>query len=117
MKCLKLLLRGKLAIPKRIAIPEIFLHIFNPIVALTLIIVGVFAIFEQPLLLLSFLLLIPAMLIPKTRITIIELVQNNLILLFALQSFLRKGKFGLWKPVQETRTLIDRNILQQKNLL
>lgn len=117
MKCLKLLLRGKLTIPKRIAIPEIFLHIFNPIVALTLIIVGVFAIFEQPLLFLSFLLLIPAMLIPKTRITIIELVQNNLILLFALQSFLRKGKFGLWKPVQETRTLIDRNILQQNNLI
>ena len=31
IRCLKLLLNGKLALPKKIVIPEIFLYIFNPV--------------------------------------------------------------------------------------
>ena len=36
-KCLKLMVKGKLRIPKRIAIPEIFLHIFNPLLFVALV--------------------------------------------------------------------------------
>jgi cellulose synthase/poly-beta-1,6-N-acetylglucosamine synthase-like glycosyltransferase len=116
-RCLKLLVRRRLILPKRIALPEIFLHIFNPVLFFALIFTTVFVILKQPILLAAFLLMVPLMLVPKSRTAITEIAQNNFILLFAMAGFLKKGAFRIWKPVQESRILVDRKILQQNNLV
>ena len=118
IKCLKLLLQGKLVLPKRIAIPEIFLHILNPIVLFALILSTGLLIIEQPLLLVAFLsILLLILLVPKGRISLIENVQSNFILLFAMSSFITKRRFKVWKTVEESRLLLSEEILQQKHLI
>jgi len=118
LKCLKLLFHGKLVLPKRIALPEIFLHIFNPIIFMALIFVMVFLIVENPILFFIFLIVfLPAVLISTFRTPIIEMVQNNLILFFAMVAFLNKRRLGIWKPVQEPRSLLDEGILRRKQLI
>jgi len=118
IKCLKLLLRGKLVLPKRIAIPEIFLHIFNPITFFALILATALLLIEQPFLLLVFaLILLPFLLVRKSRISLIEIVQNNLILLTAMTSFITKRKFKVWKTVENSRLLLNEKVLQEKHLV
>jgi len=117
-KCLNLLLRRKLVIPKRIAIPQIILHIFNPLILVALAVVSIFVFIQYPLLFLVLLLAFcSALLIRKIRTTVFEAFQNNLILLFALGSFFTGKKFKLWKTVQESRTLITESALKEKNLI
>jgi len=113
IKCLKLLLQGRLILPKRIAIPEIFLHIFNPMIFVGLILATVFLIIEQPISLLAFpLILLPIFLVPKSRTLFIEIVQNNYILLAAMV----RGR-KIWRTMEESRLLLNENILQKKHLI
>ena len=117
-KCLNLLVHGKLILPKKIAGPEIFLHIFNPLLLVALGVLSVFVIFQYPLFLLAFLLvLISALLIKKARTTIIEVLQNNLILLAALGSLNTNRGFKLWRTGQESRFLITEDLLKEKQLV
>ena len=117
-KCLNLLANGKLFLPKKIAVPEIFLHIFNPILLVVLGILSVFAFVQYPLFFLAFLLIFcPTLLVKKTRTTIIEVIQNNLILLVALTSFFRKKGFKLWGTVQESRFLLTEKMLKERQLI
>jgi cellulose synthase/poly-beta-1,6-N-acetylglucosamine synthase-like glycosyltransferase len=117
-KCFKLLLHGKLIIPKKIAIPEAFLHIFNPLLLVVLGILSIVAFVEYPVFLLAFLLVLcPALLIKKTRTTILEVLQSNLILLVALSSFFNSKGFKHWKTVQESRFLLTEDILKEKQLI
>jgi len=117
-KCLNLMLRRKLVIPKRIAIPQIVLHIFNPLILTALAVISVFVFIQYPLLFLALLVLFgAALLVKRARTTIFEAIQDNLILLFALGSFFTRKKFKLWTTVQESRTLITANALKEKNLI
>jgi biofilm PGA synthesis N-glycosyltransferase PgaC len=117
-KCLKLLFRGKLVLPKKIAVPEIFLHLFNPIVFFALIVVTALLIVAKPLLLAVFLpILLLALVIPKGRISVIENVQSNFILLFALFSFITGRKFKHWKTVEESRSNLNKQVLKTKQLI
>jgi cellulose synthase/poly-beta-1,6-N-acetylglucosamine synthase-like glycosyltransferase len=115
--CLKFLFHRRLLLPKRIAIPEIFLHIFNPVLFIVLISTTVLLILEHPLLLFALFFVLPAMVVSRSRIAITEIIQNNLILVFALTNFLKKGKFRSWKPVQESRILLDEKILRERQLI
>jgi hypothetical protein len=117
-KCLNLLLQRKLVIPKRLAIPQIILHIFNPLILVALAVVSIFVFIQYPLLFLVLLLAFcSVLLIRKVRITVFEALQNNLILLLALGSFFTRKKFKLWKTVQESRNLITESALKEKNLI
>jgi hypothetical protein len=104
--------------PKRIALPEIFLHIFNP---LLLIVVGVLTVLvgvEYPFLGLALIVLICAVfVVKKTRTTAFELIQNNLILLISLSSFVGNRKFKLWKPIPESRFGLNEQVLREKKLI
>ncbi|MDR2720220.1 MAG: glycosyltransferase [Nitrososphaerota archaeon] len=116
--CLKLLFTGKLVLPKKIAIPEIILHIFNPLILVAVGVVSVVLFIHYPLV--CFLLLLdvcPVFLIKRLRTTIFETVQNNVILLVALPSLITKGRFKLWKPVLESRNLLTEDVLKNKHLL
>ncbi len=117
-KCLNFLLQRKLVLPKRIAIPEIILLIFNPLILVALAVVSIFVFIQYPLLLLALLLIFcPALLVEKIRTTVVEAVLNNFILLLALGSFFTGKKFKFWKTIQESRTLITEGALKEKNLI
>lgn len=117
-KCLKLLLKNQLSLPKRIAIPEIFLYLFNPVVFLlltlaTLILIPAYLPYSLAVL---FILLLP-LTIPKGRLLLIEVVQNNCILLGALLASMLRRKFLVWNTSDESRSLLTRDMLESKNLL
>jgi len=118
IKCLKLSLQGKLVLPKRIALPEIFLHIFNPIIFVALLLVTVLLIVEYPISLLAFLfILLPIFLVSKSRAFLIEMVQNNVILLNSIMTLITNKKFKIWETVDESRLLLNENFLQEKKLI
>jgi len=117
-RCLSLLIRGKLVIPKRIAVPEIFLHLFNPLLLIVLAVLTVMVMVIHPILALIIILaLCGVFVVKKTRTTALELIQNNLILLIALTSFLTNHKFKFWKPVEGARSALSKQMLQEKQLI
>ncbi len=117
-RCLNLLVHGKLSMPKRIAVPEIFLHIFNPMVLVALGVLTVLVGVSYPLLGLALTAMVCAVFVVKrTRMTALELIQNNFILLTALSSFIVNRKFKLWKPIQESRFVLSEDVLRAKKLI
>jgi len=117
-KCLNLLVHGKLSMPKRIAVPEIILHIFNPLLMVALAALTAAVMFVYPFLGVALVILIlGALAIKQFRVMAFELIQNNAILLLALTSFLTKRNFTFWKPIAESRTLLNEDLLRKNNLL
>jgi cellulose synthase/poly-beta-1,6-N-acetylglucosamine synthase-like glycosyltransferase len=117
-RCLNLLAHGKLSMPKRIAVPEIMLHIFNPILMVALGVLSVAVMVVYPLIAVVLAVLIGgALLVGRTRVMTFELVQNNLILLLALSSFLTRRNFTFWKPAAESRAMLSESVLREKNLI
>jgi cellulose synthase/poly-beta-1,6-N-acetylglucosamine synthase-like glycosyltransferase len=117
-RCLNLLAHRKLAMPKRIAVPEIILHIFNPLLMVVFAVLTVAVGVVYPLLGLALLLLVGgALVVKRTRVMLFELLQNNFILLLALSSFVTKRNFKLWKPVGESRNALTEAVLREKQLI
>jgi cellulose synthase/poly-beta-1,6-N-acetylglucosamine synthase-like glycosyltransferase len=117
-KCLNLLVHGKLAVPKKIAIPEIFMHILSPLFLVVLSGLSVYAIIQSPLFLLAFILVIcPASLVRKSRMMLVEAIQGNFILLMALLSFITNKGFKPWSSAQESRLVIREEVLKAKHLI
>jgi len=117
-RCLNLLVHGKLSMPKRIALPEIFLHIFNPLLLVAFAVLTVQVGVTYPILGLALTAIIcGVLLVKRTRMTALELIQNNLILLTSLSSFIANRKFKLWKPIQESRFGLSEKVLRDKKLI
>ncbi len=117
-RCLKLLVKSQLRLPKKIAMPQIFLYLFNPVifvllVATTLMLVASFL----PYSLIGFPIFLAALLPSKTRELIVEVVQNNCILLSALLTLVLRKKFIFWDTLEEPRSLLTRDMLEKKDLL
>jgi len=117
-KCLKLLTKNQLHLPKRIAVPEIFLYLFNPIVflllaATTLILISDFQIYS----LIVTLFFLATLLLPKSRGFLFGVIQNNCILLSALVALVLRRKFIAWNTLEESRSLLTRDLLERENLL
>jgi len=97
VQCLKLFLKGRLMLPKRIALPEIFISIINPFVFGALVIVtfvlvayhSILAVF----LILCFCILI---LIPKTRNFLLQGIIDQMTLMCSLILYASKKKFVTW---------------------
>jgi cellulose synthase/poly-beta-1,6-N-acetylglucosamine synthase-like glycosyltransferase len=117
IRCLKLLLRGQLVLPKKIAIPEAFLFLFNPFLLLALAILTPFVIIQSPIFLLGISLLLILLLFRKTRVGIVEALQGNLTLFLAMFHSLASKTFEFWKTSQETRNLLTEEILRKKQLI
>lgn len=99
-KCFKLMVGGKLRLPKRIAIPEIMLFIIDPLIFLALSATTVIALALFPL---SFFSITLALLIVGflvfARHAFVELVLDNFILSYALVTFLAGRRYVAWgKP-------------------
>jgi cellulose synthase/poly-beta-1,6-N-acetylglucosamine synthase-like glycosyltransferase len=97
VKCLKLLFKGKLSLPKRIAVAEIILFIFNPIIFLILTTSGIALIVTSPFSPLSLVIifLVLGLLVLARRI-FIELFINNVILACGLVTFLFGRRYIAW---------------------
>jgi len=118
IKCLKSLFQGKLALARRVAIPEIYFHIFSPLVFLALAIVTAFLVIEQPLFLLAFLpVFLLTILIPRSRFLLVEMIQNNIILLASMTLFIAKRRFKVWETADDSRSLLNEEILREKQLI
>lgn len=118
IKCSRLTLKGKLALPKKIFLPEAFQYILNPIFFIAIISTLFLCSLEQPFIFLAFLvLLLPILLTQRGRLIFIEVTQSNLILITALVAFLFKRRFDTWKVTEETRTFLNSKVLKEKNLI
>lgn len=117
-KCLKLQLNRKLILPKKIFLPEAFLYILNPLFFLALILTIFLCFLKQP----SFLLAVPVvlmlvLLVSRGRMLLIETIQGNCILLIALVAFITNKKFDVWKTAEDTRLILEKDVLKEKCLI
>jgi cellulose synthase/poly-beta-1,6-N-acetylglucosamine synthase-like glycosyltransferase len=104
-KCLKLMLKGKLNLPRSIAIPEFMLFIFNPLIFAILLITSLGVIIGFPFSWLSLTILIGVVaLLVFARRLFLEVLIDNFILLYALSNFLSGRRYVSWQ-----KTKIDNN--------
>jgi cellulose synthase/poly-beta-1,6-N-acetylglucosamine synthase-like glycosyltransferase len=98
IKCLKLLFEGKLSLPKRIAVAEIVLFIFDPIVFLILMASGIALIVTSPFSPLSLAIIFSVLgLLVLARRVFVELFINNIILISGLVTFLLGRRYFAWR--------------------
>jgi biofilm PGA synthesis N-glycosyltransferase PgaC len=97
-KGLKYLIKNRLFLPKRIAVPEIMLFIFDPVIFFALIVTAMTTILLFPISLFSLivLLFIGALLLFVRRI-FFEVLLDNLVLLYALTAFLLGRRYISWE--------------------
>lgn len=100
-KCFKLLLNKRLHLPKRIVVPEMMLFILNPIILLALIIIGLTTaiLFPFSIFSVTVILLIGGLLLFARR-AFIEVLINNLILLYALIAFVLGKRYITWERTE-----------------
>jgi cellulose synthase/poly-beta-1,6-N-acetylglucosamine synthase-like glycosyltransferase len=97
-KCLTLIFKKQLTLPKRIVVPEVFLFAINPLVFLLLVASALFTIFLAPFSILSiFLIASTLMLLIFARNLFFELIIDNLILFYASISYLFGRRYVAWK--------------------
>lgn len=96
-KCLKLLLKGQLLLPKKIAVPEIILFILNPLIFLLLVITGAIVILNSLFPIGFAVLLITMLLVLFARRMVLEIVVDQLVLLYALITFMFKKRYTAWE--------------------
>lgn len=114
-RCLKLFLKRQLFLPKKIALPEIFLYLFNPIIFISLLITTPFLILEYlPFSVVLLLTLSLVLLIRRSRMLLVITVMNYFVLTCALFAFVSRRKFVIWNPFEEPLT---RDMLKRKNLI
>ncbi len=118
VNCFKMLLQNRLVLPKKIAIPEIFLQILNPVIFFALILLTGWVAIEQPVFALGFFsILLFLLLVPKGRITLVESVQNYLVLLVALPSVIVRKQLKIWETAGGSRALLNEKLLQERHLI
>ena len=102
VKCLKLMVLGHLLLPKKIAVPEIMLFIVNPIFFLLLVAstLGIIAVAPFSLLSVSILGLLGLLVIFVRRV-FVEVLFDNLILLYALVSLALGRRYTSWQSTRD----------------
>jgi glycosyltransferase involved in cell wall biosynthesis len=119
-KCyLKLLFERKLKLPLRIALPEIFIYLINPVLFVLLSIVFlVFLTTNLFYLLAGAAIIFLALIVPsKLRLIVVEAVQDHIILFLAILSVVSGKKFSKWETLDESRSMLDEQMLAQHNLV
>ena len=98
VQCLKLLVKRRLKLPKKIAIPEIFLSLFMPFIFVALVCLTFVLLVYHPI---PFFISIAAIclvgLVPKARGFFVQGVLDQFILFYAVLLIVRKKKFITWE--------------------
>lgn len=113
-KCFRLMVNGELALPKRIFLSQAFLFFVNPIVFVTFVLTSLLVLLQIPVLILVPLVLL---IVPKTRVYLIELFQNNFIALVAMIESLSGKRSTIWAKAEESRKSFDAEILRKHGLI
>jgi cellulose synthase/poly-beta-1,6-N-acetylglucosamine synthase-like glycosyltransferase len=101
MSCLRLMINGRLNLPKRIVIPEIVLFIVDPLVLLVLIITSLTTLIIYPLSSFSlFVFIFVGGLLVFAGKVFLEVLFDNLILLYALTSFVFGRRYKVWQKTK-----------------
>ena len=101
VKCLRLMMHRQLVLPKRIAVPEIILFIFNPFIFFIMLVTAPIIVIVSPLSFFSVsILLSVAVLLVFVRRLFFEVVFDNFILFYAFFSILFGQNYTAW---QKTR--------------
>ncbi len=101
VKCFKLMLQGKLFLPKNIVLPELMLFIFNPLFFVILLFTTLAIFIVSPFSLLSVTILLGlAGLLVFARQLFFEVLLDNLILFYALASFLSGRRYVAWQKTE-----------------
>lgn len=117
-RCLSLLLKGKLRLPKRIALPEIFLYLFNPLIFTALAVATLALVVDHLPYFIFLVFLLPlALIVPRTRWLVVEVLQNNSILVWALLQTVLGRKLMFWETQKETRVSLTREMLEREGLI
>lgn len=117
-KSLGLLTRGRLLIPHRIAVAQIYLHLVSPIVFVLLLLTTLIVVINYlPYSLVLLLVLVVPLVLPKTRILVAEFVQDYIIMLVALLSSMTGKKFSSWSTLEEPRSLLSEDALSKRGLI
>lgn len=97
MKCLKLMWKRRLVFPKRIVVPELLLFVLNPVIFVALVVTGLsfVVLFPFSIFSLVIVLLIGGLLLFARRM-LFEIVIDNLILFYALASFIVGRRYVAW---------------------
>ena len=111
-KYFDLLVRGKVTLSKRTVIPNIFLYLFSPFALVALIVLTVFLVWNFPLLLAFFALLI----IPNFRFYFYEILESNILLIIAIFGVTIGRGFSIWGKPQD-RIWLTKDVLSQFNLI
>lgn len=98
--CMRLMVTGRLKLPLSIMIPELYLHLLNPIVGVFFYASGLLAFFWYPILVLPALILV---VLPVTRRYLISFLVHNTYLLGGFLKHIRGERQVVWTKVQETR--------------
>jgi cellulose synthase/poly-beta-1,6-N-acetylglucosamine synthase-like glycosyltransferase len=116
--CLKLLISGKLLLPKGIAFPELFIYLFNPFIFAAFLIVTLILSAIFPVFLLTLLIITAALFIyKKTRMMLSQVIENNFYLFIAIMGMLAKKEIIGWKTSQDPRALLTRDLLLKYDLI
>jgi len=98
VKCFRLMLRKQLKLPKKIAIPEILLFIVNPIFFILLIATGLTTVILYPFSVFSLVLVLFVLgMLVFVRRLFLEVIIDNLVLVYALFSFLFGKRYVSWE--------------------
>jgi poly-beta-1,6-N-acetyl-D-glucosamine synthase len=100
-KCIKLMFKGKLNIPRSIAIPESMLFILNPLIFAIMLAttVGILILYPISYLSLIILLAVGGALVFARKL-FLEVILDNFILLYALASFLSGRRYVSWQKTK-----------------
>jgi len=98
LQCFGLLLGRRLKMPKRLAVPEIFLSLFVPFIFVALVVVTLLLLVLYPIALIPFVaVLCVVFAIPKTRRYMAQGITDQLILFYSLILHARRKRFIMWE--------------------
>jgi hypothetical protein len=91
------MLQRRLLLPKKIAIPEIFLFIINPVIFFALLVVTLTMMIVYPVLLIPLAILtLLASVIAKIRGYLLEILLGNVVLFYAILLCLKGKRYVAW---------------------
>jgi len=98
LQCFRLLIEGRLNMPKSIAIPEIFISIFNPFIFVALVAATIILIVRYPIILIPFaIVLILAGVVSKIRSYFVHGVVDQFVLLYSVLLQVKRNRFAVWE--------------------
>lgn len=116
--CLKLMFEGRLLLPKKIAIPQIYLYLFNPLAFLGLLVATPIVMYNDILYFVVIILILCFLLLFKrTRFLLIEMIQNNFFLMLGIATLFLGKKISRWKTAQDPRAVVTRSMLENEHLV